>query len=297
MSTAVRFGGHLPVFGPGATRANVLGFARRMEALGYDSLWASDHIVIPWRITSRYPYNPRGEFPLPPSMDFLEPLTVLALVAGATERIQLGTSVLVLPHRHPVVAAKTLATLDHLAPGRVILGAGVGWMREEIEMLGVPHDRRGTWSDEALGVMRACWAPEARTSFAGEFFRLEAVGCFPKPAHGIPIWVGGHTPRALRRVVALGDGWHAAFPGAAAMRAGMDALAAECRRAGRDLQSLTVSARVGLSARRPADELLVEIAALRDLGVSHVILESRGRDLAEMSDVYERFAQDVRARL
>jgi hypothetical protein len=98
-------------------------------------------------------------------------------------------------------------------------------------------------------------------------------------------------------VVALGDGWHAAFPGAAAMRKGMDALAEECGRAGRDLGSLTVSARVGLSARRPADELLTEIAALRDVGVSHVILESRGRDLAEMSDVYERFAQDVRARL
>src|SRR2546428_754287 len=99
-----------------------------METLGYDSLWASDHVVIPWRITSKYPYNETGDFPLPPTTNFLEPLTALALVAGATERIRLGTTGLVLPHPHPVLAAKMLATLDHLAPGGGILGAGVGWM-------------------------------------------------------------------------------------------------------------------------------------------------------------------------
>src|SRR5439155_655487 len=126
----------------------------------YDSLWASDHVVLPWRIASRYPYNATGDFPLPPATDFLEPLTALALVAGVTERAALGTTVLVLPHRHPLLAAKMLATLDHLAPGRVILGAGVGWMREEIEALGVPFDRRGAWSDEAIDVMRACWRDE-----------------------------------------------------------------------------------------------------------------------------------------
>src|SRR3989449_357811 len=114
----MEFGCHLPVYGPAATRETLLAFARRMEALGYDSLWASDHVVIPWRIASKYPYNETGDFPLPASANFLEPLTTLALVAGATERIRLGTTVLVLPHRHPLLAAKMLATLDHLAPGR-----------------------------------------------------------------------------------------------------------------------------------------------------------------------------------
>src|SRR5216117_577962 len=122
----MRFGCHLPVYGPAATRDTLVGYAQRAEALGYDSLWASDHVVLPWRIASRYPYNATGEFPLPPTIDFLEPLTVLALVAGVTERVKLGTSVLVLPHRHPVLTAKILASIDHLAPGRVILGAGVG---------------------------------------------------------------------------------------------------------------------------------------------------------------------------
>ncbi len=207
----MKLGAHLPVYGPAATRDTLLGFARRLEELGYDSLWASDHVVIPWDIGSRYPYGATGEFPLSPTTDFLEPLTALAMVAAVTERVRLGTTVLVLPHRHPVLTAKALATLDHLAPGRVILGAGVGWMREEIELLGAPYDRRGAWSDEAIRVMRACWREE-RTAFAGEFFRFDPVGCYPKPRAGtIPIWIGGHTPRALRRTAELGDGWHAAF--------------------------------------------------------------------------------------
>src|SRR5437773_2119146 len=202
-----------------------------MEALGYDSLWASDHVVIPWSIASKYPYNETGDFPLPPSATFLEPLTALALVAGATERIRLGTTVLVLPHRHPVLAAKMLATLDHLAPGRVILGAGVGWMREEIEIFGVDYARRGAWSDEALRIMKTCWREE-RPSFRGEFVSFAPLGFAPKPRRGaIPIWIGGHTPRALRRVAELGDGRHAAFATAQEPEGGPAAPAAACRMA------------------------------------------------------------------
>src|SRR5438105_15945833 len=156
----IDFGYHLPIWGPAARRDTLLTLARRAEALGFDSVWASDHVVVPFEIRSRYPYNATGDFPLAPTMNFLELLTALAVVAGVTERVRLGTTVLVLPHRHPVLAAKMLATLDHLAPGRVILGAGVGWMREEIEMFGVPYARRGAWSDEAIRVMRACWAGE-----------------------------------------------------------------------------------------------------------------------------------------
>ena len=293
----MEFGCHLPVYGPAATRETLLAFARRMEALGYDSLWASDHVVIPWRITSKYPYNETGDFPLPPTAAFLEPLTALALVAGATERIRLGTTVLVLPHRHPVLAAKMLATLDHLAPGRVILGAGVGWLREEIELFGVDYARRGAWSDEALRIMQTCWREE-RPSFRGEFVSFDPVGFAPKPAHGtIPIWIGGHTPRALRRVAELGDGWHAAFPNAAKMTAGLAELAAACRKAGRDPKTLTLSARMGLPARQDTNALVGEIRALADLGVRHVILESRVRDLADMREIYERFAADVRAKI
>jgi probable F420-dependent oxidoreductase len=192
----MKIGCHLPMFGPIGTRHAVLTFARRMEALGYDSLWASDHVVIPHRITTPYPYSPAGKFPLAPEVPFLEPLTTLALVAGVTERVQLGTSILVLPHRNPVLAAKMTATIDHLSEGRLVLGVGVGWMREEIELLGGNFDRRGAWSDEALTVMRACWR-DARAAHHGEFFSFDEIGVFPKPTPGdIPILIGGHTPLA-----------------------------------------------------------------------------------------------------
>src|SRR3989442_14982062 len=151
----MKFGCHLPVYGPAATRATILGFARRMESLGFDSLWASDHVVIPWKIRSRYPYNPTGDFPLSPETPFLEPLTTLAVVAGATEHIALGTTVLVLAHRHPVFLAKMLATLDQLSGGRGIFGARVGWVEEEIEVVGGGFRERGARGDEGLRGVRA----------------------------------------------------------------------------------------------------------------------------------------------
>jgi probable F420-dependent oxidoreductase len=305
----VEFGCHLPVFGPAATRANLLTFAREMEKLGYDSLWASDHVVVPYAITSRYPYRATGEFPLPPDSTFLEPLTALAMVAAVTERARLGTTVLVLPHRHPVLAAKALATLDHLSNGRVILGAGVGWMREEIELLGAPFDERGAWSDEAIRIMRACWRDE-RTRFHGRFFDFGDIGCFPKPVRGdIPIWMGGHAKPALRRIVALADGWHAAFPTADGLEGGLRELRAECATQKRRFEELTITLRAGLALRtspgranRPAlqgtpDEIVEDLRRFEALGVSHVLIEASYRDPAHTIRTFETFAREIRPRV
>ena len=293
---SLQFGYHLPIWGPAATRGTLLTLARRAEALGFDSVWASDHVVIPFEIRSRYPYNATGDFPLPPTTDFLEPLTVLSLVAGVTERLRLGTTVLVLPHRHPVLAAKMLATLDHLAPGRVILGAGVGWMREEIELLGAPYDQRGAWTDEAIEIMRKCWRDE-RVSHHGRFFTFPEIGVAPKPPRGtIPIWIGGHTPRAMRRVAELGEGWHAAFATPDVMKKGLVELKAACAKVGRDPADITLSVRLGLAAKRPASEVLDELKALRDVGVSHVIVETRVTSAEDMTQLLDRFTQEARAR-
>ena len=305
----MEFGCHLPIFGPAATRAGLLTFAREMEQLGYDSLWASDHIVVPHAISSRYPYNATGQFPLPPDATFLEPLTALAMVAGVTERVRLGTTVLVLPHRHPVLAAKALATLDHLSNGRVILGAGVGWMREEIELLGAPFDQRGAWSDEAIRIMRACWRDE-RTRFRGRFFAFEDFGCFPKPVRGdIPIWMGGHAKPALSRIVALADGWHAAFPTAAGLEAGLSELREECVRQRRRFEELTITLRAGLALRaspggsdRKAlqgtpEEIVEDLQRFKALGVSHVLMEASYRDLGHMIHTFETFAREIRPRV
>jgi probable F420-dependent oxidoreductase len=305
----VEFGCHLPIFGPAATRAGLLTFAREMERLGYESLWASDHIVIPHTIRSRYPYSDTGQFPLAPDATFLEPLTALAMVAGVTERAKLGTTVLVLPHRHPVLAAKALATLDHLSGGRVILGAGVGWMREEIELLGAPFSERGAWSDEAIRIMRACWRDE-RTCFHGHYFNFDDIGCFPKPVRGdIPIWMGGHAKPALRRIVALADGWHAAFPSAVGLEAGLALLREECERQKRPFGELTITLRAGL-AIRPApggpdrkalqgtpEEIAEDLRRFKALGVHHVLMEASYRDLAQMLRTFETFARDIRPRV
>jgi probable F420-dependent oxidoreductase len=302
----MKIGCHLPMFGPIATRHNVLTFARRVEALGYDSVWASDHVVLPYQIRSRYPYSETGQFPLPPTANFLEPLTTLALVAGATERVRLGTTILVLPHRHPVLAAKMLATLDHLSAGRVVLGAGVGWMREEITLLGAPFDRRGAWSDEAIRVMRQCWSQE-RATFKGEFFAFDEIGCFPQPVRKrIPVLIGGHTPRALRRVAELGDGWHAAFAPFDRMEEGLRTLREECKRAGRRFEELEITLRAGTSIRRERspgerrpmtgtpEEIAEDIRRYQALGVSTILIETRQRDLEDMIQIHEAFARDIR---
>jgi len=302
----MEFGCHLPVFGPMATRENLLAFARRAEALGYDSLWVSDHVVIPTAIASRYPYSESGRLFIAPDAALIEPLTALTFVAGVTERVRLGTSVLVLPHRHPLLAAKMLACLDHLAAGRVVVGAGIGWMREEIAMLGAPFDRRATWSEEAIAVMRACWRG-GRAAHRGEFFTFDEVGAYPRPPRGdIPIWIGGHTPAALRRVAALGDGWHAAGATPAEIAAARETLEQECARRGRRLDELTLSVRLGLSFRDTKagpdrkqlhgtrDEIVETLRAYRDLGVGTVILDTRYRDLADLVGLYERFAREVR---
>ena len=304
----MELGCHLPMFGPIATRHNVITFAKRMEALGYDSLWASDHVIVPYTIRSRYPYSDTGQFPLPPTASFLEPLTALALVAGVTERVKLGTTILVLPHRHPVLAAKTLATIDHLSGGRMILGAGVGWMEEEVTLLGAPFAKRGAWSDEAIRIMRACWSQE-RVSYSGRFFQFDELGCFPQPVRKtIPIWIGGHTPRAFRRVAELGDGWHAAFPSLPKMAESLRLLKDACQKAGRRFEDLSITVRAGLSfrkerssERRPLigtpEEILEDLKGYQALGVQTALLETRQRNLEEMIGIYETFAREIRPRL
>jgi probable F420-dependent oxidoreductase len=293
----MKIGGHLPMFGDVGTRDGLVTFARRMEQLGYASLWASDHVVIPYEIRSRYPYSETGRFPLPPTASFLEPLTVLTVAATVTDRIALGTSILVLPHRHPVLAAKTLATLDHVAGGRLILGVGVGWMREEITVLGAPFEQRGRWSDEAIAVMRTCWRDE-RSEFHGEFFDFDALGVYPKPPRGdIPIWVGGHTPSALRRTARLADGWHAAFTPLEDIAPARRRLEEECRTAGRASSALTISVRMGLASKGKSADTLDRLRRYRDAGVEHVLLETNYRSLPDMLTTYERFASEVLPKL
>jgi probable F420-dependent oxidoreductase len=185
----------------------VAGFARQVEACGFDGLVVVEHAVVVRDYESAYPYDASGRMELDAGCDMPDPLELLSFVAGITSRIALATGVLVLPNHHPVVLAKRAATLDRLSGGRLRLCVGMGWMREEIEACGVDFGSRGRRADEQLEVLRALWDGDDKgVDHDGEFFRLRRAVSFPKPAHRIPVHVGGHSPAAARRAGRHGDG-------------------------------------------------------------------------------------------
>ena len=224
-------GCHLPTQGPVATREALLAFCREAEAREIASLWVSDHVVFPRTETGEHPGGP---FPFPSEMPYLEAVVALAAAATVTERARLGASVFILGHRHPVVMAKMLSTIDVLSGGRLICGVGVGWWEEELSLLGVPYRQRGRQADEMIQVFKTLWTDE-HPRFEGRFYTIPDVGFAPKPIQKPhpPIVVGGDSPGAFKRTVELADGWHAtaATPEQAAAGAGSAARSGGCRRA------------------------------------------------------------------
>ncbi|MCY3837124.1 MAG: LLM class F420-dependent oxidoreductase [Gammaproteobacteria bacterium] len=204
----MRFGIYLPTRGALAEPDAIDAIARGAESMGYATIVVGDHIVFPVRVASKYPYTIDGGFP--GLGDALEQLSLLAFVAGITERARLVSSVMILPHRNPLVTAKVLATIDVLSKGRLTVGVGVGWMREEFQALGAADfDQRGSVSDEYLGILKKCWTRDP-VAHNGRFYAFEALHCMPHPVQRPhpPIWIGGHSIRSLRRVAQHGDGWH-----------------------------------------------------------------------------------------
>src|SRR6266542_1566639 len=248
----MKIGVHLANGGPRTSPETIIPLAVRAEELGYDSVWVSDHVVIPSRIDdSNYPYGPPGTFTPESRQNFFEAFAVLAFIAGRTRRVLLGTSVLVLPQRQPLVVAKQWATLDALSGGRAILGVGAGFMREQFEALGMDtFDRRGAATDEAIRLFRAAWAQGAEVSFTGDVYRFQPVWFLPKPARpgGPPIWVGGNGRRSIRRAAELGDGWHTVRIGLDELRTGVATLHELLDRNGRQPTDVVVSAKFRLYA-------------------------------------------------
>jgi len=313
----MHFGISLPGRGPLATPDALVKLAEKADALRFSSLFVTDHVVIPTSYSSPYPYSPTGKFAGDWTNGYLEPLALMSFLGGVTTRIRLGTSVLVIPYRNPVVTAKMLATLDVMCGGRVILGAGVGWLKEEFEVLGAPsYAERGKVTDEYLRLMRACWTQEP-AEFNGPHYRLPPVSALPKPKqkNGIPIWTGGHTDAALRRAGELADGWHPIGMRAPAML--YQAEYAEraaivhgwARKAGRDPKSITLSFRVPLDLvpkrakpaggdrllfRGTAAEVIEDIRSYQALGVTHFVFDLAPQDLRGALGLIDRFAEDVR---
>ncbi|MBI1737008.1 MAG: LLM class F420-dependent oxidoreductase [Candidatus Rokubacteria bacterium] len=291
----MQIGCHLPNQGPLATGESLVTFAREAEKRDIASLWVSDHVIFPRTTSGSYP---GGRFPHPPDKPYLEPVTVLSAAAVVTTRARLGASVFILGHRHPIVMAKMLASIDALSNGRLICGVGVGWWKEELEMLGVPFDRRGRQADEILRAFKALWTMD-NPSFAGEFFRFRELGFAPKPVQKPhpPIWVGGDSPGAFRRVAMFGDGWHATSKTPAEFREALDRLRRAAEMASRRFETIELSLRFGLR-----DDLIAQgpqavidlLAAYKRLGLTHILLEFRRDDLGRMLEILDFVTTTIR---
>ncbi len=279
----------LPNIGPMATRDAMFTIAGAAERLSFDSLWVGDHLTLPRKPKLAYPYSRGTPRYLAPDTLILDPLAVMAAVAARTTRIKVGVSVLILPYRHPMVTAKLLATIDQLSNGRVILGAGVGWIPEEFEAMGADFSARGKVTDEHLRYYREVWSKD-EPKVAEEHYRLADMGVQPKPVkRHIPIWIGGNTRLAMRRAATLGDGIHFIDRSPSELREDIALFKAVCKEMGRPLKEMTISVRsqVQITDKPLSDgerslpisgdltQVLADYQTFKKLGVQHLCLSPR----------------------
>jgi probable F420-dependent oxidoreductase len=281
----------------GAAPKDIADAAQRAEQAGYESIWVSDHLVVP---------ESGGR--LPP-IEILEPIATLAYVAAVTNRIKLATSVIVVPYRNAIHLAKELATLDRLSSGRVIAGVASGWLEAEFRALGVSFEKRGAYTDEAIALMRAAWS-SAVPEFHGEFFDLTGMRFGPRPAAGnIPIWVGGTSRRAIRRAVELGDGWHGTRMNPDQVAERIVWIRDLAARRGRNLDGFAISHRVYLGFApkwtdtggyvegilAPPAEIADYLNRFAAIGVNEILISPLGSD--PLAKFLDRFETEVRPKL
>lgn len=314
----MRYGFYLPTRGQTATPDALDVLVQRAEGFGFNSVVIADHIVFPVVIDSKYPYTVGGTFP--GHGDALEQLSLMSYIAGRTQSLRLVTSVMILPHRNPVVSAKMLATIDVLSRGRVTVGVGVGWLREEFEALqAADFDRRGAVSNEYLEIFKTVWTQDP-AAFQGAFYRFDKLRCLPHPVQKPhpPIWIGGHSRPALRRVARYGDGWHPVGANPAVplrpheLKASLDDLKRLCEAEGRDFTRLTIAYKaplydvtqarvaekeVGLD-RRPfsgtTEQVVEDIQVYKNLGVSELIFDFRSETLSDSLERMDHFATVIK---
>ena len=295
----MKYGFTVPIRGSLATPERISLMAKRGEDLGYDALFKGDHIVIPRRIESPYPYTEGGEFPGGPRGGTLDMLTLLAFLAAQTRTIRLVTSVIIVPFRNPLAAAKALASLDVLSQGRLVVGVGAGWLREEFEVLDLPpFQERGAVTDEYIRAFKELWTSDD-PSFEGKYCRFDNISFMPKPVQKPhpPIWVGGESRPALRRTAELADGWYPwgsnhTYPMGTPeqLAAGIERLGSYAQRFGRALSEIEViykpdqfelkkNGNSSPSGRdRPpfvgtADQIASDIRQYQQLGVGMLVLD------------------------
>ena len=286
-------------------------FVQRAEQLGFESVLAGDHVVLPTGGTNQYPYTADGSFQRPSDEPFLETMTLLGYMAACSETIKLGSTVIILPYRNPVVQAKMFASLDVLTGGRMICGVGVGWLEEEFNTLGVPYAQRGPMSDEFLQIFKVLWT-EPEPEFHGQFYNIQGIQFYPKPVQKphIPIWVGGHTRRALRRTAKYGDCWHTTRQTPDFVAQNLPYLREQTEKAGRDPASISISLKrslfftdIGISEGRSVptgglvigttQEVIDDVYYCRELGIDQLTYDFRVEGIDGQIQVMEQLADRV----
>ncbi len=263
--------------------------ARAAEDAGFESLWTFEHVIVPERYESLYPYNPTGKLAVSGGDRFVDPLIALTWVAACTERLRLGTGVNILTQVNPLYLAKQASSLDHLSGGRLSLGLGVGWLREEFDALGVPFADRGGRADEYIDAMTAAWSGEV-VDFDGRYVQWHDFRMLPTPVQRprIPIVIGGTSDGAIRRVVARGDGWYVIHKDLAHFSELMQRFRRECDAQGRDPSSVEITAywnylREGLDGAQ----------AYVDAGVARLLVNLQALRMGRPLEAIARFAADV----
>jgi probable F420-dependent oxidoreductase len=268
-------------------------FAKAAEDLGYESLWTFEHVIVPEHYESVYPYSPTGKLAVVHSAAFVDPLVAIAWCAAATERLNFGTGVNILTQANPLYLAKQASSIDHLSGGRLLLGLGVGWLKEEFDALGVPFGRRGERADAYLDAMRTAWSGDD-VDVRNEFVNWHGWQMQPPPASrvdgrpSVPILIGGTSPAAIRRVVSRGDGWYVIHRDLDHFDELMAALGRECDRQDRDPTTLDITAywnhhREGLDGAE----------RYRRAGVTRLIVNAQALRMGSTLEAIERFATEV----
>jgi probable F420-dependent oxidoreductase len=308
----MEFGLHLPASSSGVKPEDLIRFAQKAEALGFDCLTVADHVIVPKHISIPYPYTVDGKYP--GTGYHLETLTTMSFLAGATRRIRLITSVMIAPYRNPIITAKMLASLDVLSGGRVTVGLGVGWMKEEFDNLKAPpFKERGRVTDEYIHAFRQLWTTD-NPSFDGKYCKFSDIVFLPKPVQKptIPIWIGGHSQQALRRAGQLGDGWHP-IGGVPTIplepedvKRDLETLSGYAQAAGRDPKSIHVALKGSLFDREKqtapgrrrrflggAGEIASDIRDYESVGVDTMIFDVRRPTPDETLERLEWMAKEV----
>jgi probable F420-dependent oxidoreductase len=254
--------------GVGARPLTVRRIAETAERVGFATLWVGEHVVLFDHVDSKYPYSESGDFGVAGDADWLDPFATLTYAGALTSRIRLATGICLLPEHNPIILAKQIATIDQLCGGRFVFGVGIGWSAEEFAALGIPFERRAHRTLEYLQVMRKLWTDEV-TNFHGEFVNFDRARSYPKPAQGgrLPVWFGGESAPALRRVAEHGAGWHAFDLDPAEAKAKIEKLRVLMSEKGRNSKEVEIA--VSPFRKRVTTD---DLARYRDAGVDEIVI-------------------------